>query len=432
MEEEEENEHMPSSPEEIILQLMSNRFQSCAEESMQVNEILEKVGFDSKFAEEFSNHIEADPLDMSLWDWIDHFVVSTLDRLWMKCSEWADGSHVTIRRWYDGYGAATQDKNFMKKDISEFLEDGSEKNLLEILAKEIGCENFENLEFWFHGTIPQYADNIIKLGIKLNEGKERGNYSHKDGFYLTDDLEFALSAAFKKYCHKKRPNQKVKHEEIAVLVFAFEKNDNRIYFPLPLTGIAHIERTNEDVEVEHGIDLRPTKEELAKNELESPKRELLENIVFHFSEGAPMSPLPCKAVNGLEFHYKDFLRFIVGPFTNFKGHGDNRAKKNIEKNLKVTQLCLRRPDIKAQFEEVMNPIWLFLRVPQGYTGIISDNEQEKKKIEKEKSSPSENFIKYGVEFSRQGLFNYCRPPPGKQKNISSQHAFQFYLLLGSG
>ncbi len=438
MEEEEEYAEEPSFPKEIILQLMANRFQSCSEESMKMNEILEKVGFDSQFAEDFANHIEVDPLDMSLWDWIRCFVVSTLDRLWMKCSEWQDGSYVTVGRRYEGYGMSKRDKKFMKKDISEFLEEGDEKNVLKILAEEIGYENFENLEIWFHGTIPEYAEKIIKGGIVLSEGKANGNFSHKDGFYLTDDFEFALSAAFKKYCHKKCSNQNVKHEEIAVLVFAFDKNDNRIYFPLPLTKDVKNEETNKDVEVELGIDLRPTKEELANDELERPRKELLENIVFHFSRGAPMQPDPCKAANGLEPHYKEFLRFIVGPFTSFKGHGKDRAKQNIEKTLKLTQLCLRRPDIKAQFEEIMNPIWLFLRVPQGYTDIISDNEQERKQIRKgNASSPSENFVKYGAEFSRQSLFNYTNPPPGKTQTIitacfsiySGRHIMGSWIML---
>ncbi len=429
MEEEEEFGDEPSSPKEIILQLISNRFQSCNEEGMQVNEILEKVGFKSQFAEDYANHIDADPLDMSLWDWIRFFVVSTLDRLWMKCSEWADGSYVTVGRRYEGYGMSKQDKNFMKKDISEFLEDGSEKDLMKILAEEIGCENIENLELWFHGTIPVYAENIIKFGITLSEGKANGNYSHKDGFYLTDDFEFALRAAFKKYCHKKCSNQTVKHEEIAVLVFAFEKKDNIIYFPLPLTQVVRNVETKKDVEVEVGIDLRPTKEEMAKKELESSRKERLENIIFHFSNGAPMEPDPSKAANGVEPHYKEFLRFIVGPFTSFKGHGKDRVKENIEKDLKLTQLCLRRPDIKAQFEEIMNPIWLFLRVPQGYTNIISDNEQERKQMRKGTAAfPSENFVKYGAEFSRQSLFNYNNPPPGETQHEKNCHYNKLFYI----
>jgi len=84
LEEEEEYEDEPSSPKEVILQLMSNRFESCSEESMEMNEILENVGFNSMFAENYANHIEADPLDMSLWGWINHFVVYSLDMMWMK------------------------------------------------------------------------------------------------------------------------------------------------------------------------------------------------------------------------------------------------------------------------------------------------------------------------------------------------------------
>jgi len=80
LEDEEEYEDEPSTPKEIIIQLMSDRFESCSN-TMEMNEILKKVGYDSPFAEDYANHIEADPLDMSLWEWIEHFVVLSLDRL---------------------------------------------------------------------------------------------------------------------------------------------------------------------------------------------------------------------------------------------------------------------------------------------------------------------------------------------------------------
>jgi hypothetical protein len=317
--EEEEEEGETVSSKEVILQMMSNRFQSCSQQSMMTEDILKKVGFNDEFAEDFSNRIEADPLDLSLWDWICCFVVSTLDRLWIKCSNWPEDKYVTVGRRYQGYDTEKKDKEFKRKDISKPEDDNSKETLLKMLGEEIKEKDLENLEFWFHGTIQLYAEDIIKQGIRLNKGKAFGNYSHEDGFYLTDDLEFAWRAAFNRYCHKTDPKQKVKHDEIAVVVFAFDKEKDNIHFPVPLIGDIHDKTTNENIKVDLGIDLRPTKAELAKEELETTKMEKLKNIVHHFSRGAPMDPEPCKAVNGLEPHYQETLRFIVGPFTNFAG-----------------------------------------------------------------------------------------------------------------
>ncbi len=314
--EEEEEEGETVSAKEVILQLMSNRFQSCSQESMKVEDILKEVGFNDEFSEDFSNRIEADPLDLSLWDWIRCFVVSTLDRLWMKGIDWPKDKSVTFGRLYEGYGTEMKDKDFTRKDVSEPQEENSKENLLKILGEEIKAESLKSLEFWFHGTIPEYAENILLEGIKPHKGKAFGNYSHEDGFYLTDDLEFAWRAAFKRYCHKKDPKQKgKKYDEIAVVVFAFDREKDNILFPIPLTEVS----TTNNEAIECGIDLRPTKAELDKEELESSKKELLKNIVYHFSRGAPMRPVPNKAVNGLQRHYKETLRFIVGPFTNFAG-----------------------------------------------------------------------------------------------------------------
>jgi hypothetical protein len=60
----------------------------------------------------------------------------------------------------------------------------------------------------------------------------------------------------------------------------------------------------------------------------------------------------------------------------------------------------------------MNPIWLSLKIPPGYTEIISKNlkeQNENKKREKNKQAiekPSDNFTKYGTEFSRENLMKY--------------------------
>jgi hypothetical protein len=264
---EEELEDEPSWPEEILLQLMSNRFESCSKESMQVNEILEKVGFVSQFAEDFANHIKADPLDMTLWDWIHHFVVSTLDHLAMKRIDWpTDRSYVTIERSYEGL-MTDKNKDFTKKD---FLNGDFPKNILKILAAEVGKTALDQMEFWFHGTSPECADDIVSEGIRLGVGKLNANFSHKDGFYLTDDLDLALRSAFQKYCIPKLLIDRKTLEEICVIVFAFPKAENYLLA---------INEHNEEI----GIDLRPTPEELASNKLQNSKEERLRRIVYFFS-----------------------------------------------------------------------------------------------------------------------------------------------------
>ncbi len=268
-EEEEEYEDEPSSPEEIILQLMSNSFWSCSEESMQMNEILEKVGFDSQFAEDFANHIEADPLDMCLWDWIHHFVVSTLDHLWMKCSDGKTyGSKQTVAGSSSAHSTSQQNKDSAKRDIGKYLNDKNfPNNLLDSIKREDYKQNSDGIEFWFHGTSPTYANAITTYGIKLDKGKKEANYSNNDGFYLTDDLDLAMRSAFQKYCIPTRKNKGKTVEEIAVIVFQVK---------------------TEDIEDYERIDKRPTLEELKKNKLEAKKEECLRKIVHFFSHGAVM------------------------------------------------------------------------------------------------------------------------------------------------
>jgi hypothetical protein len=405
-----ELEDEPSSPKEIIIHLMSNRFQYCSGESMQMIEILEKVGFDSQFAEDFANHIEADPLDMSLWDWIDHFVVSTLDHLWMKCAEWEDRKPREITTRYEGKGA--RQKTFMKKDISEFLEDSSETDILKALAEEVGGKNLENIEFWYHGTSPEHADAIITHGITLTQ---LGSFSNSDGFYLTDDLNFALSAAFQKYCVPKFRNDHSTCQEITVVVFAFEKERNKELFPLTMLKLDDPERK----EIEIGIDLR--RKEGDSKDLEKEKEERLRKIVHFFSHGAkPELDATFKLNNGLEPSYRDFIQFIVGPYTRNKGA--EKKKEDIQIDWELTQLCLRKEEIKAKFEEIMNPIWLSLPIPKGYSDVIAKNRQEKIQREIKNNPafkvPTEDFNTYGTKFSFQKLLEFIRASKGNSKFIT--------------
>ncbi len=367
LEEEEEFEDEPSCPEEIILQLMSNRFQSCSEESMRMKEILDKVGFDSQFAEDFANHIEADPLDMTLWDWIHHFVISTLDHLWMTCSDGkTTGSKQTVAGSSNEDSTSQQNKDSTKLDIGKYLSDKDfPENVLKAMTENNQRKNLEGIEFWFHGTSPTNADQITKKGIDLKRGKKKANYSNNDGFYLTDNFDFAMRAAFQKYCIPKSRNNEETIDEIAVIIFQLK---------------------TESIEDYEEIDLRPTLKELQEKKLEPQKDERLRKIVKFFSRGAQiekkrkMTEAENKAwqenfenTNGLKHDYQEKIQFIVGPYTSFAGQGNKKKTIQIP-DLTLVQLCLRRKEIKEKFEEIMNDTWLSLKIPRGYSEIIKQNQ----------------------------------------------------------
>ncbi len=410
LEEEEEFEDEPSSPKEIILQLMSNRFESCSEESMTMFEILENVGFDSQFAEDYANHIEADPLDMSRWDWIHHFVVSSLDHLLMKCLNGkADGTKQTVAGNSSGDSLSQQNKDSTSRDIGKYLNDENfPKNLLDYIKREDYKPNSDIIEFWYHGTSTEYAREITTYGIELDKGKENANYSHKYGFYLTDNLNLAMRSAFQKYCLPNFNNKGKTVEEIAIIMFPFESRSTE-NFPR--------------------IDLRPTEAELANEKLESKNENRLRNIVHFFSEGAKMKKKlrmseternewqrEFKDFSGLEDDYKKKIHFIVGPYTSFEGMGHKREKENIQiPDLNLVQLCLRKTEIKEKFEEIMNPKWLLLKIPRGYSEVIKQNKDrthERGNMNSRgniaKPQESENVKKYNTKFFSQILVEYVR------------------------
>jgi hypothetical protein len=378
LEEEDEYEDEIICPKESIVQLMSNRFQSCSEESMTMKMILEKVGFDSQFAEDFANHIEADPLDMTLWDWIHHFVFSTLDHLWMK--KYSDGpedeSNENINTTNSTDSAIQQKKGFKVLNMFQSLQsdDFFPELLLNILAKEVGNQTSDKMEFWFHGTSPKCANDIMTNGITLKNGKAKANYSNECGFYLTDNLNLAIRFASKKFCISTK-KKKAEFEEIAVVVFALEKEKHEHYFP----------KTNDKGE-ETGIDLRPTAEELKNGKLKEAKDKRLRNIVIHFSEGEANRKEVTLEKNGLQprengYKYEKKLKFIVGPYTDFQGiPWNNKKKENVQIYLDQTQLCLKSEEITDEFEELKNPIVLSLKMPKGFPEMIKAS---KKKFSRE-------------------------------------------------
>ena len=71
------------------------------------------------------------------------------------------------------------------------IEDGL-KSFLTSSTDDQGNEVEEGSQFWFHGTGTVAASRITEIGISLCEGAERKDFSHKNGFYLSDGFEAAL------------------------------------------------------------------------------------------------------------------------------------------------------------------------------------------------------------------------------------------------
>ena len=55
-----------------------------------------------------------------------------------------------------------------------------------------------NGHLYFHGTDHKSAKDILENGIKLREGEARCDFSHREGFYVTNDFEYALDYAHAK------------------------------------------------------------------------------------------------------------------------------------------------------------------------------------------------------------------------------------------
>merc|ERR1711915_787407 len=109
----------------------------------------------------------------------------------------------------------TVDKEEETVDIPAIdLEDDPENLLLQDLATEQSSE-LEDVKYWFHGTDYQSAINIAKNGIDLEKGKQGGDFSDGNGFYLTSSYKFAHAWP-----------QKMKKKTDAVIVFKLDESCN--------------------------------------------------------------------------------------------------------------------------------------------------------------------------------------------------------------
>ena len=83
---EDEDSEERSFGKEKFINLMSARFHDCCQSS--VHKVLERTGLSEKFSKDFLNHVEEDSLHMNLWEWIQHFVRSSLDKEINKGINW--------------------------------------------------------------------------------------------------------------------------------------------------------------------------------------------------------------------------------------------------------------------------------------------------------------------------------------------------------
>jgi hypothetical protein len=312
-----------SSIQEIVLQLLRKRLENL-NQSGDPKVLLEKIGFEEGIAKSLKEHINRNPLDFSLWDWIEHFVNETIIAFSQELPGWAtnQGHQMTFSTDYEN-------KESVEKTLNplHFRGLGSktkQNELLKILAKERG-EDVESLKFWYHATSCQNAENLFRRGIMLSEGKAKANYSHRDGFYLTDSFEDAAEFARKKFS--------LNHDRIAILVFSYSTK--------PREG-----NLLESYEQDEFINLLA-----AKTDATVMKR--LKDVIYFFANGAP-SNNPTEQEFGLDRHYKQKIQYIIGPYTNFETRGSQRTREHINIEFSMTQLCLRHQSIKARFEEALH------------------------------------------------------------------------------
>ena len=86
---------------------------------------------------------------------------------------------------------------------------GTDTKLLSIVESE---------NHWFHGTNESSAQQIMKNGIILQQGKQYLDFSHGQGFYLSPNLTDAKKWAWQK-------SQTVRSTSGAVLIYNFSQND---------------------------------------------------------------------------------------------------------------------------------------------------------------------------------------------------------------
>ena len=51
----------------------------------------------------------------------------------------------------------------------------------------------DEFEYWFHGTDSYGASSIVNIGIDVQKGKPRKDFSDGNGFYLSDNFKAALN-----------------------------------------------------------------------------------------------------------------------------------------------------------------------------------------------------------------------------------------------
>ena len=150
---------------------------------------------------------------------------------------------------------------------------------------------------YFHGTDHESAKNILQNGIFLDEGDKACDFSHGHGFYVTDDLEYALD-----YAHSK-----VK-AAAAVIIFNISYSVITRFRGLDLSG--------------------------------PDQRDNFKSVTKYFRSGKQQSNIPHRKL----YNTINNADYISGPISR-----DGRASENNRWQRDVTQICIRKEDMASEF-----------------------------------------------------------------------------------
>ena len=160
---------------------------------MSIEESLQHLGFTKYRARYLANHIQKNPLSdhQTILYWASQYVNSFNNSIIFclkNSQENGTTAHLTIKTDPRGTDEPVE--------ISvEHVDEYEENNELVNFYNEQSSDKLAETTYWFHGTSKEAAHNIARQGINLRRGKERGDFSDGEGFYLTSNFYFAQNWA---------------------------------------------------------------------------------------------------------------------------------------------------------------------------------------------------------------------------------------------
>jgi hypothetical protein len=201
------------------------------------------------------------------------------------------GASFTLQTYRIGIEGSVE-KTFRTIDLSKASKDNLSEKIIELILN-----GREHVILYFHACSASSAHDIISHGIKLHMDADFRNFSHRNGFYLSDSLQKVLVFGAEKF----RSNNRM-----SILVFEFEEDPRARHPGLDLSDSAHKER--------------------------------LRKVVSYFRNGAA-NPSPNLAAHGLEFDFDQKYQFIYGPYCDFNRQRGASAPENVQIYSDLNQVC---------------------------------------------------------------------------------------------